>query len=66
MVKDSFFIITLAKGKKKTPLTYLDSSNHENKRKKNSWKFETLRNNNDDNTLCPKLFALNGIENTFQ
>lgn len=33
MVKDSFFIITLAKGKK-NPLTYLDSSNHENKRKK--------------------------------
>lgn len=51
---------------KKTPLTYLDSSNHENKRKKNSWKFETLTNNNDDNTLGPKLFALNGIENNFQ
>lgn len=51
---------------KKNPLTYLDSSNHENKRKKNSWKFETLTNNNDDNTLGPKLFALNGIENTFQ
>lgn len=34
--------------------------------KKNSWKFETLTNNNDDNTLGPKLFALNGIENTFQ
>lgn len=34
--------------------------------KKNSWKFETLRNNNDDNTLGPKLFALTGIENTFQ
>lgn len=44
--------------KEKKPFD-LDSSNHENK-------FETLRNNNDDNTLGPKLFALTGIENTFQ